>query len=161
MHLDLADLIGAEHRRIEELLAELATDRQDRFPLAHRLIDELAAHTTAEQQVFYPALRDIVPDGAKMANQGQQDHTAMREALVILETSHPGDEDFESALTSLTACLRRHVPVEENELLPALRGVIGEDRMRDLGDIYDQVRQNLPTGLQAMPSTDPNPRFRS
>jgi hemerythrin superfamily protein len=161
MHLDLADLIGAEHRRIEELLAELATDRQDRFPLAHRLIDELAAHTTAEQQVFYPALRDIVPGGAKMADQGQQDHKAMREALVTLETSHPGEEEFESALASLTACLHEHVPMEENELLPSLRGVIGEDKMRDLGDIYDQVRQNIPTGLQAMPSTDPNPRFRS
>lgn len=160
MHLDLADLITAEHRRIEELLAELATDREDRFPLAHRLIDELAAHTTAEQQIFYPALRDIVPDGAKMANQGQQDHKAMRAALVTLETSHPGDDDFESALASLAASLHEHVPVEENELLPALRAVIGEDKLRELGDIYDQVRQNIPTGLQAMPPTDSNPRFR-
>jgi len=160
MHLDLADLINAEHRRIEELLAELATDREDRFPLAHRLIDELAAHTTAEQQIFYPALRDIVPGGAKMANEGQQDHKTMQTALVTLETSHPGDDAFESALAFLAACLHEHVPVEENELLPALRAVIGEDKMRELGDIYDQVRQNIPTGLQAMPPTDSNPRFR-
>jgi hemerythrin superfamily protein len=161
MHLDLAELMSADHRRIEELLGDLGTDRADRFPLAHRLIDELAAHTTAEQQVFYPALRDIVPGGAGMANQAQAEHTTLREALVALETGHPGEDSFEAALESIAGCLREHIPVEENELVPALRGVIGEDKMRNLGDIYDEVRRNLPTGLQAMPPTEAKPRFRS
>jgi hemerythrin superfamily protein len=161
MVFDLAQLIIAEHRVIDELMQALETDREDRFQLAHRLIDDLAAHTAAEQQIFYPALRDIVPGGADMANQDQTDHQAMRATLVTLETSHPGEAVFEDALRQLAAEFRKHMPIEENEHLPALRQVIGEDKMLELGRIYTQVRENTPSGLQAMPPADRSPKFQA
>jgi hemerythrin superfamily protein len=159
MAFDLAELITAEHHIIDELIQALETDREDRFQLAHRLIDELAAHTAAEQQILYPALRDIVPGGRDMANQGQADHQAMRERLTTLETSYPGELAFEDALRELVVELRKHVPVEENQYLPALRQVIGEDKMLELGAVYVQVREHTPTGLQAMPPTESSPKF--
>ncbi len=161
MAFDLAELIVAEHHVIDELLQALETEREDRFQLAHRLIDAMAAHTAAEQQILYPAIRDIVPGGAEMANQGQKDHQAMRERLMTLETSYPGETAFEDALRELVDETRRHVPVEENEYLPALRDVIGEDKMFELGAIYTRVRENTPSGLQAMPPTDRSPRFQT
>jgi Hemerythrin HHE cation binding domain len=161
MVFDLAQLIVAEHHVIAELMQALATDREDRFQLAHQLIDALAAHTAAEQQIFYPALRDIVPGGADMANQDQADHQAMRASLVTLDTSYPGETAFEDALRELAAELRKHVPVEENEHLPALRTVIGEDKMLELGRIYTQVRENTPSGLQAMPPAERSPKFQA
>jgi hypothetical protein len=159
MASDLAELIIAEHQAVAELIEALESDREDRFQLAHRLIDALATHTAAEQQILYPSLRDIVPGGAAMANQGQTDHQAMRDRLVTLETSYPGDTAFEDALAELAAEVRKHVPVEENEYLPALRDVIGEDKMLELGTIYTQVRENTPSGLQAMPPTERSPKF--
>lgn len=156
---DLADLIIHDHHVIERLFAALETDRADRFPLAHRLIDELAAHTAAEFQVLYPALRDIVPGGVAMANRAQADHEAMRGTLEILEQSHPEEPGFEDALRELATAVRAHVPVEENEWLPALRAVIGEDTMGDLGSVYAQVKDNLPSGLQALPRSAPKPKF--
>ncbi len=160
MAFDLAELIIAEHHVIEELMQALETDREDRFQLAHRLIDALAAHSAAELQIVYPAIRDIVPGGRDMANQGQKDHEAMRKRLVTLETSYPGETTFEDALRQLIDEVRKHVPVEENEHLPALRQVIGEDKMLELGDIYTQVRENTPSGLQAMPPSESSPKFR-
>jgi hemerythrin-like domain-containing protein len=160
MVFDLAQLIVAEHHVIVELMQALETDREDRFQLAHRLIDALAAHTAAEQQIFYPALRDIVPGGADMANQAQTDHQAMRAMLVTLETSYPGESAFEDALRELAAELRRHMPVEENEHLPALGQVIGQDKMLELGRIYTDVREHTPSGLQAMPPADRSPKFQ-
>ncbi len=139
----------------------MTTDRRDRFPLAHRLIDELAAHTAAEQQIFYPALRDVVPGGVEMANRAQDEHRALRTALVALEGSHPGEAAFEEALATIATELDGHVPVEENELLPSLRAVIGTDKMGELGAIYAQVKAQTPSGLQGLPADIPTPQFRS
>ena len=157
---DLGSVIAAEHRRVGDLLAALATARHDRFPLAHRLIDELAAHTAAELQVFYPALRDIVPGGIAMADQAQGDHRGMRAALVAVEGSHPGDAEFESALATITGLVDEHAPLEENELVPALAAVIGPASMAELGAVYSQIRDALPSGLQCLPPDAQGPRFR-
>jgi hypothetical protein len=143
------------------LLDDLATSRHDRFPLAHRLIDVLAAHTATEQQLLYPALRDIVPGGIEMADKAQVDHQAMRTALVMLEDSHPGEPPFEQALVDLRAELEHHVPIEENELLPALTEVIGVDKMEELGVLYVQIRDSLASGLQSLAADIPEPEFRT
>ena len=158
---DLAGQIVHEHRVLDGLVAALRTDRDDRLILAHRLIDELAAHLAATTQVLLPALRDIVPGGAEMANQGQARTEEMVTALRILERGQPGDPQFEEALATVAEGLGRHEPVEENEHLPALRAVIGEEPMDQLGLVYGQLRESLPAGLDAMPGTDRDPRFRS
>lgn len=158
---DLAELIAHEHRIIDGLVAALGTDREDRFPLAHRLVDEVAAHISAVTQVLLPALRDIVPGGAEMANEGQSEFVQMGVALFALEEGHPGDAAFEAAIEEVAEALRRHVPVEENQHLPALRAVIGDDAAAELGRVYAQVKENTLGGLQAMPATDRNPTFRT
>ncbi|MDP9073718.1 MAG: hemerythrin domain-containing protein [Actinomycetota bacterium] len=158
---DVSELIAGEHREIAELLETLATDRRDRFPLAHRLIDALSSHTAAEQQLLYPAMRDIVPGGIEMADRAQVEHQAMRAALIVLERTHPGQPDFEDALATITAELGAHVPVEENEILPALRAVIGTDKMEELGVLYLQIKENIPSGLQGLAPDIPSPEFRS
>ncbi len=160
MSADLSHILAEEHHAIAGLLEALATERHDRFPLAHRLIDALASHTAAEQQVLYPGMRDIVPGGIEMANQAQVDHQAMRAALIGLEDSHPGEAEFEEALVTLRAELEAHVPVEENEMLPALRAVIGTDKMEELGALYLQIKENIPSGLQGLPADMPTPQFR-
>ncbi len=157
----MAEVIVDEHRRIIGLLDELGTRRQDRFPLAHRLIDELAAHTAVEHQLLYPALRDMVPGGIEMADQAQEEHRAMRAALVAIEGSHPGEAEFEEALTAVRSELAAHVPVEENELLPALRAVLGSEKLGELGVFYLQLRESIPSGLQGLPADIPQPEFRS
>lgn len=159
MQLDLNDLIQTEHRAVGELLEVLGTDRDDRLMLAHRLIDELATHLAAVTQILLPAIRDTVPGGADLADRGQEKVRALRASLATLEGSYPGDEAFESALSTLNQDMRNHAAVEENDLVPALRSVIGEDKMHDLGEVYDQVKQSMPSGLQAMPGTDRQPKF--
>jgi hypothetical protein len=158
---DLAGQVAHEHRVLDGLMDALRTERDDRLILAHRLIDELAAHLAAVTQVLLPALRDIVPGGAEMANQGQAANLEMVTALRTLEQGQPGDAGFEEALSSVAEALGRHEPLEENEQLPALRAVIGDEPMEQLGMVYGQVRENLPSGLDAMPGTDRDPRFRS
>jgi hypothetical protein len=157
---DLGEVIAGEHRVVVGLLDDLGTDRRDRFPLAHRLIDELAAHLETEQQLVHPALRDVVPGGIEMANQAQTEHRALRAALEGLERSHPGEPTFEEALVTIRAELAIHVPPEEDEVLPALRAVIGTDKMVELGGLYVAIKDSLPSGLAALSADMSGPEFR-
>ena len=157
---DLAELIAHDHHVIAGLLAALGDrERADRFPLAHRVVDELAAHTAAELQIVYPALRDIVPGGAELANRGQSDHDALRPVLAALERAHPGDAAFEDVVAGLAAAVEGHVPLVEGELLPALAGVVGAPAMAELGVVWSSLKDNLPSGLDALPGAAPGPRF--
>jgi len=159
---DLAELIAHDHHVIVGLLAALADrERADRFPLAHRVVDELAAHTAAELQILYPALRDIVPGGVDLANRGQSDHDALRPLLAALERAHPGDGAFDDVVRGLAAAVEGHVPLVENDLVPALGGVVGASAMAALGAVYASVKDNLPSGLDALPGAGPGPKFTS
>lgn len=161
MRPDLAELIAHDHRVIAGLLDTLAdTGRADRFPLAHRVIDELATHMAAELQILHPALRDIVPGGVELANRGQTDHDTLRPILVALEQAHPDDASFDDVVRGLTAAVEGHAQPVENECIPALRAVIGQEAMLELGAVYASVKENLPSGLEALPGANPGPTFR-
>ena len=158
---DLSTLIAHDHQVIAGLLDALGeTGRADRFLLAHRVIDELAAHVAAELQILYPALRDIVPGGVELANRGQTDYDTLRPVLVALEQAHPDDAGFDDLVGGIATAFDGHVPPVDDEFVPALRTVIGEQAMLDLGAVYASVKENLPSGLQALPGATPRPTFR-
>jgi hypothetical protein len=159
---DVAELIAHDHQVIGGLLAAVGNrERADRFPLAHRLLDELATHTAAELQILYPALRDIVPGGVELANRGQTDHDTLRPLLVALEQAHPDDPSFDDVVRGVAAAVEGHVPLVENELMPALAAVVGPGSMDELGAVYASLKDSLPAGLQALPGTAPSPKFTS
>ena len=159
---DLSELIAHDHQVVAGLLQALEdTGRADRFPLAHRLIDELAAHIAAELQILYPALRDIVPGGVELANRGQADHDTLRPVLVALERAHPDEAGFEDVVRGVAVAFEGHVPPVETEFVPALRSVVGEGAMLELGAVYASVKDNLPGGLDALPGANPDPTFRT
>jgi hypothetical protein len=157
---DLTELIAHDHAVIAGLVASLQDrERSDRFPLAHRLLDELATHTAAELQILYPALRDIVPGGVEMANRGQTDHDTLRPIMVALEQAHPDDSAFEDVVRGIAAAVDGHVAPVEKEFLPALRAVVSDEAMLELGAVYASLKDNLPSGLQAPPGSAPGPTF--
>jgi hemerythrin superfamily protein len=141
---DVAEIIANDHRTVEALFDELHQGGDNRRKLADTVIDEMTAHAEGEEQVFYPALRDMVPGGAKMASQAQKEHRIMKDMLGKLRRSEPWDTEFESALRTLESEVMSHAPVEENEWLPALRSVIGDDKMREVGAIFEQVKRTVP-----------------
>ena len=161
MTTDLASLVAHDHQVVTKLLVALQdTTRADRFPLAHRVIDEIAAHIAAELQILYPALRDIVPGGVALANRGQTDHDTLRPILVALEQAHPDDASFEDVVRGVAVAFEGHVPPVENEFLPALESVIGAAAMQEMGAVYASLKDNLPSGLEALPGANPSPTFR-
>lgn len=142
---DVAQIIANDHRRVEDLFAQLKGGEGDRRRLTDQVIDELTAHTAAEEQVVYPAVRDMVPGGGRMADEAIAEHKIMKQQLAKLEHGKPGEREFENTLTALIDAVRDHVPEEENDLLPTLRSVIGADKMQELAKIFEDVKGTIPT----------------
>jgi hypothetical protein len=145
MKFDVAENIAADHRKLEELFVQLEEGQGDRRRLVDHMIGELSAHISGKEQIVYPAIRDMVPGGGGMADRAIAQNKAIKQEVAKLEQAQPGEHEFESALNALMSHMRDQIPWEENELLPALRQVIGEDKMRELGNIFEKVKGTVPT----------------
>jgi hemerythrin superfamily protein len=146
MATDISDLIAADHRKVEALFDQLDKDDGDRRRLADQVADELAAHTAGEEQILYPAIRDMVQGGSSLADAAQSDHAAMKGFVAALAQEEPGSRSFETALRNLVTAVNEHAAEEENEMLPALRIMIGADKMAELGDLFERVKGTVVTG---------------
>jgi acetyl esterase len=142
---DVAQIIAQDHRTVEQLFSQRESGEGNRRRLVDQAIGELTAHAEAEEQIVYPAIRDMVPGGAAMAKHAIDEHKEMKQQIAKLEQGEPGDLEFENALTALIDSVRDHVPEEENEVLPALRQVIGQDKMEELGRIFEEVKGTVAT----------------
>jgi hemerythrin superfamily protein len=142
---DVAVIIANDHRTVEQLFSQLESGEGDRRRLVDQVIGELTAHAEAEEQVVYPAIRDMVPGGSAMAKESINEHKTMKQQISKLERGEPGEQEFENALTALIDAVRDHIPEEENEILPALRQVIGQDKMEELGKVFEDVKGTIVT----------------
>jgi hemerythrin superfamily protein len=70
---DVTELIEHDHREVETLLHRFKENGDD--ALASKICDELDAHAAAEEKTFYPVVRDDLPNGKKLAEEGEDEHT--------------------------------------------------------------------------------------
>jgi hypothetical protein len=64
-HLDAIALLKADHRKVEDLFAQLeaAKGAGKKQALVQNICTELSAHTVIEEEIFYPACRGKVEEG--------------------------------------------------------------------------------------------------
>ncbi|HEX5095861.1 MAG TPA: hemerythrin domain-containing protein, partial [Acidimicrobiia bacterium] len=74
---DVTTLIEQDHRAVERLFARYKEDRA--MATVRRICDALDAQANAEEAVFYRAVRDEVPDGARIAHRATSDHGRVRD----------------------------------------------------------------------------------
>lgn len=143
---DVANLyttLGAEHRRIEQLLQELesgSADEVGRRGLIDLLESAASRHEAGEEQVLWPAVRRRARDGERLEAAGlaeERDARFLLDALRV-ETS---DSARRSQIEEIAGLLRRHIEFEEGEVWPALRRATGP-----IGAAMMDVRHRLVMG---------------
>jgi Hemerythrin HHE cation binding domain len=126
----LENLISASHARIVDLLLEAVRDVQTpgvQEAVRRQLVHDLRAHLAVVRQVLGPDLSH--PEREAL----DRDHAELSAALDGYEADpSAGAED----LRSLCECVRRHVELEEDSLLPSLRQRAGDQRMATLSFHY-------------------------
>lgn len=140
---DIDHLIADDHAIVERQFQHLEAGRGDRRVLVDQIAFELALHAVAEENVLYPLWLELgMEDENKDA---REEHQEMKDLLVVLAKTEPGEPEFEEALTKLIAGTRHHVKDEEQDELPQFREKVGPQRMAELGKEFLAAKRAAPT----------------
>jgi len=134
---DVTKLIEADHREVESLFAQFKEDRAKSTAL--KICDELDAHASAEERVFYPVVRDDVPGGQKLAQEGNEEHAEARQLIGRIKNTED-ESHLEELVTELEAAISHHVEEEESEMLPSARSALDTDRLESLGSEFQAAK---------------------
>jgi hemerythrin superfamily protein len=163
---DVFEVLKQDHEEVKAMLAQLeqgptashgATPDQltERKRLSQQVIIEESKHEVAEQEYFWPAVRELGPEGDRVADEAIGQEKDAERVLAELDKLDPGDDRFETLLAGLISDIRAHIAFEEGHAWPLLRGAIGEDRMNELGDKITRAKQMAPT--RPHPNVPPQP----
>ncbi|WP_175411712.1 hemerythrin domain-containing protein [Streptomyces sp. TRM64462] len=129
---DLITMVTNDHRELERLFGMMLEDRSSR-PLALPLaVAMLEAHSEAEEDRVYPAVAREAGEKEEAEHAAEEHHQAESLGKHLLEIDWESKE-FDQALEDWVGAVRHHVEEEENEILPALREAVDQDRLRELG----------------------------
>lgn len=150
------DILRADHREVEQMLAELErgpTQRnrvapirpEERKQLTEKLVIESSAHEAAEEQYFWPIVRDRLPDGSRLADHAIAQETDAKQVLARLERLSPGDAEYEELLSAYIPAAREHIGYEEDVVWPALLEVLTAAEAEELGKDIAMAKEIAPT----------------
>jgi hemerythrin superfamily protein len=136
---DVTKLIETDHREVEALFGQFKQDRSKQT--AMKICEELDAHAAAEEKVFYPVVRDDVPEGKKLANEGEHEHGEARQLIGRIKNTE--DEDHLADLVNqLEQAVSHHVEEEESEMLPKSREALDASRLEELGNDFEAAKRS-------------------
>ncbi|MET1000469.1 MAG: hemerythrin domain-containing protein [Acidimicrobiia bacterium] len=134
---DVTELIESDHREVEALFEQFRNDGSKQTAL--QICRELDAHADAEERVFYPAVREDVPNGAKLADEGADEHGEARQLIGRIKNTEDG-EHLADLVRELEQAVSHHVQEEEREMLPKARTALDAERRNALGAEFDAAK---------------------
>ena len=140
---DIDHLIADDHAVVERQFQHLEAGRGNRRVLVDQITAELTMHAFSEEVVLYPIWPEIGMTDEH--DDAEHEHQEIKELLVTLSRSEPGQPEFEEAVTQLIGLTRHHVDDEETEELPEFREKVGPARMAQLGKEFLTNKRQAPT----------------
>jgi hemerythrin superfamily protein len=147
--VDAIQLLKADHKKVKELLAELAktTTRaaKTRSELLAQIRVDLEVHTTIEEEIFYPAFRKAgTKDDAKMYFEALEEHRAAGDLVLpdLLDTD-VGSEQFSGRAKVLRELVEHHVKEEEEEMFKEAKKLLSAAELKALGARMEQRKVEL------------------
>lgn len=146
---DACTLLDTDHRNVKKLFktyeeltqSKAAGASQKKRELANEICTELTVHAQIEEEIFYPAVRAAVRDG-DMMDEATIEHDSAKQLIEKIESSHPGEEMFDSYVKVLGEYIDHHVKEERTEMFPKARAARGLDLMA-MRDEMEQRKAEL------------------
>jgi hypothetical protein len=146
---DLLHQLARDHRRLDERLRALLTDRQRRTAAAvGGLAVDLLVHEAAEQVLLHPLVAARLPDGRRIARERTDEERTVARLLRAVLAHEADDLALEPATAALHSAFVGHADREELEVFPALRHVTSRSELRELGRAHATLAVHLPTRLR-------------
>lgn len=150
------DVLGADHRHQEQILADLemvparadgANEKQldARQELAEMLIIEASKHEAVEEEYFWPAVRSRVAEGDKLADEAIAQESEAKKVLDRLGKVAPSEGEFDELVATFIPAAREHIAYEEETVWPALRLALTSEESEALGSKLAGAKKMAPT----------------
>jgi len=161
---DVFDVLSRDHTEVKRVFTELEEgrpapsgedERRLRKNMVEQLIIEESKHEAVEEEYFWPTVRELVPDGDRLADHAVAQEQDAKKTLNDLRHAEAGSDRFEELLASFIAEGREHIAYEEDQVWPELRRVISQERAQDLGRKLEEGKKRAPT--RPHPNTPPKP----
>ena len=143
------ELLEADHKKVRELLSQLAesTTRAEkkRRQLLTRIEQELEVHTHIEEEIFYPAFKAAGnAEHKKMYFEALEEHRAV-DALVLpdLKKTDPTSEKFSGRAKVLKELIEHHADEEEQEMFKMARKSMSREDLQELGERMAARKEEL------------------
>lgn len=148
---DAVALLKADHRKVEQMFARLATleGAAEKLELVRQVGNALVIHSLLEEEIFYPACREHGVDDALM-DEAQVEHDAVGLLVGELLQSRPQGQYYDAKLKVLGEYVKLHVREEERSStgIFAKAAAAGLD-MAGLGKRLQARKQELEQQAQA------------
>jgi len=144
--LDAVTFLTAQHRDMEDLLAQIADAEDDarKRELFEQAADQLTVHIKAEEEIFYPAVHRARTEDDLL--ESLEEHLSLKRLLADLIDMDPSEKAFEAKFKVLKEQTEHHHREEEEHLFPAVLKLLDQAQRIALGDEM-RVRQASLTRL--------------
>ena len=145
--MNAIEVLTQDHRTVEQLFRQYhqAPTNERKGELVNQIIRELSVHAAIEEEILYPTVREALPDGDQLAQDGLQEHQAAKEILADLDKMSSDDAQFDHKVGQLMEDMEHHVQDEEGEMFPKLQQALGDDTLADIGQELEQAKKRAPT----------------
>ncbi len=145
---DAVELLTADHREQQQLFTIYESSTGDAGlakETADRIIREISVHAVIEEMVLYPALRRWVEGGDEMAEHGLEEHEQLKELLASVDGKPGDDPQVRETMAQVKEINEDHIHDEEDEIFPALKRSVKEDKLMVMGETMAKAQKVAPT----------------
>jgi hemerythrin-like domain-containing protein len=140
-------MLKSDHATLKRLLRELneATAPKQRETLVATLEREVKTHSQIEEEVFYPAFKSAAEksESEHLFYEAAEEHHIVDMVLPALKAANPKSHEFEAKASVLKELIEHHIKEEETEMFTAARQLIGEEQLREIGDLMQTRREAI------------------
>lgn len=141
----IISVLTDEHLELEALSAELLQATPPRKDLASVVTAAVTRHLSAEEQYLYPAVRALLPDGDRIADEEIDHDTALLRQLAVLETASADSDAFHHVAEAVDAEILRHGQHCAQLIFPRLSELASKADLIRLGNRVEIAEEAAPT----------------
>lgn len=148
--MDALQLLREDHRRVKDLFRQFseADDGATRKAIVDEAVAELMIHAQLEEEVFYPAMKR---EGlTEIVTHSEAEHEAAETIMEELIGIDARGTQLQARFQVLAELVIEHMTEEESQLFPRA-AELGFERLENLGDKLQEMRQQLMTQPRRQP----------
>lgn len=144
--MDAVELLKHDHRMVEQLFRDYSAAHSEvqRRGVVELLVRELSKHAALEELSVYPLAKKAL-DGDVNVDRQLDEHMAVKNTLVKLDSLPSGSQEEPALVEELAAELQEHIALEEGQFFPALERALDRDALIEMGQKLDTAKKVAPT----------------